>query len=138
MLRHNQQPTHTMHHPRRAHTSTMNGSHYMNRQQKASDQILKHDETAETYKLSGQTWHTREAWSVSVWQDMELHKHCHELHCVIPKVNFILFILYVVDKSQYSVQQNALYCFQIFYITISGWSLLHISIPYGIIISDSY
>jgi hypothetical protein len=36
-------------------------------------------------------------------------------------VYFILFIPCIVDNqiTQYSVQQNALYCFQIFYITIS-------------------
>jgi hypothetical protein len=42
-----------------------------------------------------------------------------------------------IIKSQHSVQQNALYCSQIFY-TLSRWTLLHVSIPYGIIISESH
>jgi len=38
----------------------------MNRQQKASDEISRHEETAYTFKLPGQMWPATEAWSVSV------------------------------------------------------------------------
>jgi hypothetical protein len=43
---------------------------------------------------------------------------------------------YIYINSQYSVQQNALYCSQIFYITISRWTLLHVSITCRIIIRE--
>jgi hypothetical protein len=41
-------------------------------------------------------------------------------------------------KSQHSIQQKALYCSRMFYITLPRWTLLHVSIPCGIIIRESH
>jgi hypothetical protein len=51
-------------------------------------------------------------------------------------VHFILFVPCSVDNqiTQYSVQQIALYCVQIFCIIISYKAIQHVSIPNGIII----
>jgi len=62
----------------------------MNRQQKASDQISRHEETAYICKLPGQMWPATEAWSASVQHGMDINIQ----RCVSQtQQNFIMFII---------------------------------------------